>query len=379
MNIKAKLIISAAWFALSFSTVSHGAPTPKEEANNVFEMMGDIFQIKDAPPIDPATLVLAQKTVGKILPDGSIARIFSTMMDKMIKPIGKLAPEMSSTEIMVATGIYDDSIDAIDIDKRKAITNLLDPNRQNRMEQGMSAFTPIMNKALSAMEPAMREGLSRAYARRFNAAQLRELNQFFATPTGSFYASEAYALQADPEVMQSVFKALPKMIEGLTSADGGLAKQIEEQMKSIPKPKTVADLDDGELTKLAELMGVGVDSLKENSVSPVEVDTAIQAGDEFATVQENNNPYADETGAEPWYDETNWTPAARKKVKALHIKAGQASDKSSAADTAYATQFQAAVNAARVKLMAQGWKPEPVTSDDDLETIPEDTPSEPST
>ena len=46
----------------------------------------------------------------------------------------------------------------------------------------------------------------------FTAAQLTDLNGFLATPTGALYANEWMALQADPEVMVAVVKAIPPLI-----------------------------------------------------------------------------------------------------------------------------------------------------------------------
>src|SRR3546814_3041507 len=56
------------------------------------------------------------------------------------------------------------------------------------------------------MEPPMRDGLAKAYARKFTGAQLTDLNSFLATPTGKLYAGEWMALQADPEVMVAVIR-----------------------------------------------------------------------------------------------------------------------------------------------------------------------------
>src|SRR5690606_39986387 len=57
---------------------------------------------------------------------------------------------------------------------------------------------PLISEVLADMEPPMRTGMAKAYARKFSGAQLTDLNTFLATPTGQLYAGEWMALQADP-------------------------------------------------------------------------------------------------------------------------------------------------------------------------------------
>src|SRR3546814_7918928 len=78
---------------------------------------------------------------------------------------------------------------------------MFDPHRKEREEQITNVIKPLISEALADMEPPMRDGLAKAYARKFTGAQLTDLNSFLATPTGKLYADEWMALQADPEVM----------------------------------------------------------------------------------------------------------------------------------------------------------------------------------
>src|SRR3546814_2282127 len=77
------------------------------------------------------------------------------------------------------------------------------------------------------LEPPMREGMAKAYARKFTADQLGELNGFFATPTGQAYASEWMAAQADPEVMLAVAKAVPPMVLDFIDRAPKVAEKFE--------------------------------------------------------------------------------------------------------------------------------------------------------
>src|SRR3546814_2578117 len=96
----------------------------------------------------------------------------------------------------------------------------------------------------------MRDGMAKAYARKFSADQLGELNAFFATPTGRIYAGEWMAAQADPEVMLAVAKAVPPMVLKFIDRAPKIAAQVEE----LPREKSLADLSDAEMKTLAKLM-----------------------------------------------------------------------------------------------------------------------------
>src|SRR3546814_3118299 len=98
------------------------------------------------------------------------------------------------------------------------------------------------------MEPPMRDGLAKAYARKFTGAQLTDLNSFLATPTGKLYAGEWMALQADPEVMVAVIKAVPPLVTKFIDR----APAIEKDLKELPKEKQLSDFDDKQLGRSEE-------------------------------------------------------------------------------------------------------------------------------
>jgi hypothetical protein len=60
---------------------------------------------------------------------------------------------------------------------------------RQRTDLSMTVMRDEMTTMMTQFEPDMRAGLAEAYARRFSAAQLDEMNRFFATPTGSEYAA----------------------------------------------------------------------------------------------------------------------------------------------------------------------------------------------
>ncbi len=336
-------------------TAESVAPVKEEDA--ILAMITKMFDTDaNNTPINPAQLQLAETTADKLLPKGSLKSMMSRMFENIMTPIMNALPEMSSAEIMMKTGIYDGEIENLGEEKRKKITALLDPARKDRGKQTIDAITPMLNETMDLIEPPMRTGISRAYARKFSAAQLRQINGFFATPTGALYAAESYPLQADPEIMRAMFKAMPDLMEKLKTK----APTIETEMKKLPKERALSDLNNEEIASLAKLLNVEVAALEEQRVIMAAGEAASAAGDVAAADAAEASPNADETGEEPWHDQANWAKADRAKTDAAFKKRDKAEALSSAANSAWSEAFENAVGKSREKYRAEGWKPAPV-------------------
>ena len=321
-----------------------------KELKEMEKLFANIFDTKDLGPIDPQRLTLAKKTTAQIMPDGIYSKMMTGMMDKIMGSVFAQAGGMSDLEISLTTGVetpeggYDEA-------KRKAITDLLDPNHTQRATAMQNSMTPMMDKMAKVIEPPMREGLARAYARKFSVSQLNELNSFLATPTGSFYASESFLLQADPEVMQSVFSAMPTILGDIMNPEA----DIEKALKAIPPAKTLSDLSAGEKNDLAKLLGTTADKLSAFAAA----DDGGEATEAFAvTTAEVADPFANDTGNEPWWDSTNWDKADQKKSADLKSASAALAEKSEAATTA-SFEFETKVMLrVRERYLAKGWKPD---------------------
>lgn len=339
------------------------------EQRKFFDMLAKFFEVKDKGPIDPARLALAERAVGSILPGGSLARMMDDMADRLLTPLTDLTSDMATFEISAATGIYDEAVLSLDQEKRKAVTLLLDPARKKRLQHGFNAIKPLIYETMAQLEGPMRAGMSRAYARKFDEGQLAELNRFFASPTGARFAAELFALQNDPEVWQAMFAVMPRLVENFAAAAPGLDKQV----KALPKARSVTDLDDAELSRLAELLAVplqtvtqGRDALGRDTAASAEAAAEAEAAETAAA----NDPFSGETLTEPWYDEANWSEAERANVDRLWVTYQDAADKSSETFARWEQAFNAALNTAREKYKAQGWKAAPAS---DAETAATDS------
>jgi hypothetical protein len=348
--------------ATDMTVTETGAPQSQEDA-----MLAMITKMFDTPensaPIDPAQLKLGEAAAAKLLPAGSLKTMMNKMIDMMMTPIMNAFPEMSSGEIMMKTGIYEGEIENLNEETRKTITAMLDPTRKERGKQMVTVMEPLLNETMAMLEPPMRTGISRAYARKFSAAQLRAINGFFATPTGAVFAAESYPMQADPEVMRAIVKAVPELMKTLKTKGPGL----ETEFKKLPKERALADLNKDEMASLAALLKVDVAKLEEQreAMANSGAEAMLEAGDVAAAAADAaaaTTQYADETGTEPWYEEDNWAKADRTRATAAFKKREKAEAASTAAYGIWAAAFDKAVAASRTKYQAAGWKPDPAAA-----------------
>lgn len=303
----------------------------QKEMDEAIALIEKMFDTSDLPPIDPARLTLAQQTTAALIPAGSIEKMVDNLYGKMFKTIMGEFGGQSDLLLSIKTGVETDQIAKLDEATKGKVADMFDPHRKERDEQINRVIKPLISEVLADMEPPMREGLAKAYARKFTGAQLTDLNSFLATPTGNLYASEWMALQADPEVMVAVIKAVPPLVTKFIDR----APEIEKDLKELPKEKQLSDFDDKELGKLAKLMKVDVSVLKEQRdmwktdmeatdavAAEAADDYVVDAAADVATAEAAAD--AAEAAADAAvaveataYDRSNWSEADRKRVEEL--------------------------------------------------------------
>lgn len=304
-----------------------GGPGAANSEAALMEIFAKLFDNGDKTPIEPAQLALGQTTAAKLLPDGAYGKMIDQMIGQFIKPMLKLDEGLSGSQIAMKTGIDFEKADALTEEQRSAVLAILDPGRNERNEGMFKVMTPLLMEVGKALEGPMREGLARAYARKFSPDQLAAINAFFATPTGAAFAAESFAIQADPEVMSATFQAIPVMMTKLM----GSAGDFEAQAKALPQERKLTELSDGDLAKLAKILDTSVDGLKEHAVNSQETEIifAPMTGDAAVTAAdaaEGAAAAADmpaEDGNEPWFDRANWDPADLAKVEALEAQTSE--------------------------------------------------------
>ena len=205
-----------------------------------------------AAAIEPARLEAARLTVDYIFPTGTYARLMEKtmgqMMDQMFDSVGKLPLR----ELAAIGKVSPDQLKTLGDATLSEIMTIYDPHYQQRTQLTMRAMTTEMTGLMTQFEPAMRDGLARAYARRFTAAQLAELNRFFATPTGTAYAADSMAIFMDPEVVAKMAELMPAIMKQMPA----LTKKMEAAAATLPPPRRLEEMSATERKRLAGLLGM---------------------------------------------------------------------------------------------------------------------------
>ncbi|WP_295639706.1 DUF2059 domain-containing protein [Novosphingobium sp.] len=203
-------------------------------------------------PVDPARLAIARTTVNSIFPVGTYARIMDGTLTTMIPQIMGGVGKIPLRDLAGIAGLSQEKVAEMGPGTIKQIMEILDPAYERRTQAMMTGMFREMGGMMASFEPTMRDGLANAYARRFTAQQLADMNAFFATPSGKAYAADAMTIFMDPEVMSAMQAFMPKMMKQMPD----LIKKVSDSTADLPKRKHMNDLTPSERKRLAELLGV---------------------------------------------------------------------------------------------------------------------------
>ena len=129
-------------------------------------------------PLDPARVTAARELIDVLMPPATREQLITGMMAPML---ANMRRAMQS-----APGF------AADIHADPKLRTAFDAFITKQQAQ----TTRMLREALPGMLPAM----ARAYARRFDVAQMHELRAFFQTPTGRAYMQASYTIMSDPDI-----------------------------------------------------------------------------------------------------------------------------------------------------------------------------------
>ena len=258
------LKLSAAILVLGVAAPAVAEDQPTEssqvrtEMNKVADMLGSLFQAEPLTTEQEGRLPQASALVGQVMPDGFYSEMMAEMMEKMMRP---MMSAFATPEFVLGArlDVEEGTIEALDEAQQREAVAMLDPAYDRRVDAIVDVTTGQMSGMFAAMEDPMREGLSKAYAVRFNEEQLADIAAFFATPSGSEYASQSMALFMDPQVMQASMQAIPAMMSGFGDMEGAMKKAME----SLPKERAYGDLSAAERARLAQILGVQPNDLKD--------------------------------------------------------------------------------------------------------------------
>ncbi len=185
---------------------------------------------------DPARLQLARAAVDHIWPVGTYARMMKGTFEQMMDSMMATMLDMPMQDMV--SGFIPQGEDGEQARKElgnasmRELAAKADPHFEERFRITNRVMMSEITTLMTQLEPALREGLSRAYAGRFSAEQLTDLNRFFATPTGRVYAAESMLLFTDPEVMKLMAKATPELMKAMPA----MYKKVEAATAHLPPP-----------------------------------------------------------------------------------------------------------------------------------------------
>ena len=159
-----------------------------------------------------------------MLPDGTYAALFDDVMSGLVDRMLSLSPADFDAKDAKATA------------SRATLRDQIakgDPHFEERMRITRRVISEELIKLSAVLEPKLREGLARSIARRFDEAQLKEINAFLATDSGRAFAGQTMRMWFDPDVLRSMMQSFPHMI---TAMPGAIAR-LEAETAHLPKPK----------------------------------------------------------------------------------------------------------------------------------------------
>lgn len=222
-----RLLLAAAMVCVpvsAFAAPKKAAPSasttkaPVKPAVDPAQMMAMMTKFFDrlfpvGPEPEPVRLAAARQMSMIMLPKDAYAEALNGFVDRTAERVLDLS-EADLAEMMPPSPPRKG--EKAKLPSRVPLRTMLaekEPNFDAKLAAGKAFARTMFGKFGGVMEPRFRDGLARAMARKFDAAQLAEINAFLATPTGAAYGRQMLGLWFEPEVMRGSFEAFPEMVK----------------------------------------------------------------------------------------------------------------------------------------------------------------------
>lgn len=215
------------------------------------KLLQDIYP-QDYEPIAPEQLALGEQVATAMFPQGSYRRVMNETFRDLLQPMLESINFLDNSRIISFAGVDLQLIEELDIETKRQISAIADPNIKERNAASVGAITQLMASVAEEIEPDIRKGLSRAYAKRFEADELQDIIAFMQTPSGQKFGTETFPMLSGREVASAAIQATPRLLERF----GDLEGIIEETTSGLPPERALDDLDANERQLLAQLLGV---------------------------------------------------------------------------------------------------------------------------
>jgi len=188
-----------------------------------------------ASGIDPQRLDLAKSTVDGIWPNGTYSKMINQMMSGTMEQMMGSFMDMSEADMAKTLGVEAKAQGKAAPSKETIREKIRkeDPYFEERMRLTNKVMGEEMGRIGAIMEPKMREGLTKAVAKRFTVAQLGDINRFLATDSGHAFGTEMMLLWVDPDVFKSMMSSVPELMKEMPA----VMKRVEAATAHLPKPK----------------------------------------------------------------------------------------------------------------------------------------------
>lgn len=264
MALAASVAAAAPALAHAQTAETAASTTNSDDAQKrdaIAAMMGELFKAEPLSGEQQARLPLARQVVTAMTPEGFYADMMNDMMGSMLEPMLGLVGDHAAAEEALERQVGlspDDQPDLSDAQRAEVLT-LLDPAAKERAAAVMAGMTKLFVDISRQIEAPFRDGLSKAFAVRFTDAELRDVERFFATPSGASFARQSLALYADPQVMSASMSIVPQLLETAPQ----MVAEMEQATAKLPKQRGYADLSAAERQKLARLLGMNETKLRQ--------------------------------------------------------------------------------------------------------------------
>ena len=197
-----------------------------------FEAMFAFFDklFPPQPDPDPARLALARTSVTAMWPDGAYGKMMTGFMGGIVDRVMQLKKsDLASLDPKASKTNASATMKDLSLHDQAASK---DPHFDERMAAMREVAGDEFGKISAIVDPRIRDGLARSMARRFDARQLNDINGFFATPSGRALASQSMQLWVDPDMMRSLFSAMPEMMKLMPD----IMQKVKAANDRFPKP-----------------------------------------------------------------------------------------------------------------------------------------------
>jgi hypothetical protein len=228
-------------------------------ATPAFAQAASMVPSTTSAAVDPATLAEARLVIVKLVPPGTYKKIMSSAMAPMMDNMAGNLKAMPLKQLAEMGGLDADQAAALDKVSVEQVMAIYDPHWQERTNLTMHAMFNAMGDFFTTLEPELREAMAKAYASHFTLDDLRDLNRYFATPTGTKFATQYMSIMTDPAMMDEMKAMMPKMMAAMPT----FLDAAQKATASLPPPRKLESLTPAEKEKLAKALGVDETKLQD--------------------------------------------------------------------------------------------------------------------